>query len=113
MENRCIYHQGKVVTTFQHVFDAILEAHSSIGHSRDHRKHKDYLRDNLKYYGIPGPAVQMFINTCLTVSRLLHECFSWFSSFTYILLPLSVTQCLNHARDTPATQPALKIIISK
>ncbi len=38
--NRCIYQKGKVVTTFARVFDAILEAHSSIGHSRDPRKHK-------------------------------------------------------------------------
>jgi hypothetical protein len=68
VENQCIYRKGKRVTTFERVFDAILEAHSSIGHSRDHRKHKDYLRDNLNYFGIPGPAVQMFINTCPTVS---------------------------------------------
>ncbi len=46
VKNQCIHRKGKVVTTFERVFDAILEAHSSIGHSRDHRNHKDFLRDN-------------------------------------------------------------------
>ncbi len=68
MENRCLYRKEKVVTTFEQVFDVILETHSSIGHSRDSRKHKDCLKDTLNYFGIPGPAVQMFINTCPTVS---------------------------------------------
>ncbi len=72
VENRCLYRKGKVVTTFERVFDVILEAHSSIGHSRDPRKHKDYLKDTLNYFGIPGPAVQMFINTCPTVSVVVR-----------------------------------------
>ncbi len=71
VENRWLHRKGKVVTTFERVFDVILEAHSSIGHSRDFRKHKDYLKDTLNYFGIPGPAVQMFINTCPTVSVLV------------------------------------------
>jgi hypothetical protein len=74
VENQCMYRKGKIVTTFERVFDAILEAHSSIGHSRDHRKHNDYLRDSLNYFGIPGPAVQLFINTCPTVSLVWHVC---------------------------------------
>lgn len=77
VENRCIYRKGKVVTTFERVFDAILEAHSSIGHSRDFRKHKSFLSDNLNYFGIPGPAVQMFINTCPTVSKLQLNSNKW------------------------------------
>ncbi len=55
IENRCLYRKGKVVTTFEQVFNAILEAHSSIGHSRIPRKHKDFLRENLNYFGIPVP----------------------------------------------------------
>ncbi len=65
-----------MVTTFERVFDVILEAYSSIGHSRDFRKHKDYLKDALSYFGIPGPAVQMLINTCSTGSTLLHICYN-------------------------------------
>ncbi len=55
IKNRCLYLKGKVVTTFEQVFNAILEAHYSIGHSRIPRKHKDFLRDNLNYFGIPVP----------------------------------------------------------
>jgi hypothetical protein len=76
-----------VATTFEHMFDVILEAHSSIGHSRDHRKHKDFLRDNLNYFGIPGPAVQFFVNTCPTVSQLWHVCYNWFILLLIIEMP--------------------------
>jgi hypothetical protein len=82
VENQCIYRKGKRVTTFERVFDAILEAHSSIGHARDPRKHKDYLRDNLNYFGIPGPAVQMFINTCPTVSIVWYVYFYLINTVT-------------------------------
>jgi hypothetical protein len=117
VKNRCSYRKGKVVTTFERVFDAILEAHSSIGHSRNPRKHKDFLRDNLKYFGIPGPAVQMFTNTCPTVNCLLHFGYNWYTLLLTYYLLFSFTffdfQCLNHARDTLSTQSALKMIISK
>jgi hypothetical protein len=78
MENHFLYQKGKEITTFECVFDMILEAHSSIGHSRDHKKHKDFLRETLNYFGIPGAAVQFFIKTCPTVSQLQHVCYNWF-----------------------------------
>ncbi len=59
----------------------------------------------------------MFINTCPTVSCLLHFGYNWYTLLlTYHLLFSFTTfgfQCLNHARGTPSTQPALKMIISK
>ena len=38
VEKCCIYRDGKIVTTYEAVFDVIRMAHQKIGHARDIKK---------------------------------------------------------------------------
>jgi hypothetical protein len=40
VDGHCLYRNGKVVTTFEKIFDVILEAHKKIGHAADAEKNK-------------------------------------------------------------------------
>jgi len=64
VEDRCLYRKNKVVTTFEKVFDVILEAHSRISHARNPKSNLSCITDTLGYYGVPIEAVKHFINTC-------------------------------------------------
>lgn len=44
---------------------------------------------------------------------MLHDCFHWLYSVTFVIRPFSSQQCQNHARDTPATEQASKMTINK
>ena len=53
VEDRCLYRKNKVVTTFEKVFDVILEAHSTISHARNPKSNLSCITDTLGYYGVP------------------------------------------------------------
>jgi len=61
---RCLYRKNKVVTTFEQVFDVILEAHTRISHARNPKTNLSCITDTLGYYGVPVKAVEYFIQTC-------------------------------------------------
>ena len=61
---RCLYRKNKVVTTFEQVFDVILEAHTRISHARNPKTNLSCITDTLGYYGVPVKAVECFIQTC-------------------------------------------------
>ncbi len=63
------------MTTYEQVFDVILEAHNKLSLAMDVRKNKKCINDDLGYYGVPEQAVQCFIDTCPTVSVLLLHIF--------------------------------------
>lgn len=68
IENFCIAHDGKTVTTFERVFHVILMAHQKLGHARDGKKNKNTVNDDLMFYGVPRVCVKCFIETCPIVS---------------------------------------------
>jgi hypothetical protein len=69
VENFCIAHDGKTVTTFERVFDVILMAHQKLGYARDVKKNKNTVNDDLMFYGVPRVCVKCFIDTCPIVSN--------------------------------------------
>lgn len=64
--HRNLYREGKVVTTYERVFDVIWEAHASISHLRDPRTHKNLLKET--YFGIPETCIKFFLKCCPVVS---------------------------------------------
>jgi hypothetical protein len=68
VENCCLFRDGKTVTTFERIFDVILQAHRKIGHARDVKKNKDTVNDDLMFYNVPRVAVKCFVDTCPMVS---------------------------------------------
>lgn len=71
-----LYREGKVVTTFEKVFDVIQEAHRKISHAMDPWKNKKVINDDLGYYGVPASVIEFFIKTCPIVSIILDSlCF--------------------------------------
>jgi hypothetical protein len=64
VERRCLYWQNKVVATYEHTFDVILEAHSMILHARSTKSNLLCITNKLGYYGIPFQAVKMFVSAC-------------------------------------------------
>jgi len=47
--DRCLYRKNKVVTTFEKVFDVILEAHSRISHAQNPKSNLTCITDTLGY----------------------------------------------------------------
>jgi hypothetical protein len=68
VEHHCVFRDGKVVTTFERIFDVILQAHQKLGHARDVKKNKDTINEDMNYYGVPRVAVKCFVDTCSMVS---------------------------------------------
>lgn len=68
IQGQCLYHNNLVVTTFEQVFDVMLEAHSKISHVRDPKTKKKYINDYLGYYGVPREAAKCFVETCPLVT---------------------------------------------
>lgn len=64
VSDRCIRRDGLLVTTYEKVFDVILEAHKKVGHRRDPRMHKTVINNDLGYYVVPATAVSFFIDCC-------------------------------------------------
>jgi hypothetical protein len=64
----CLYRAGKIIPTFESVFDVILEAHQQTGHHRDIPPLKSVINGFLNYYGVPRNACVCFIDTCPMVS---------------------------------------------
>jgi hypothetical protein len=67
---RCLYRKNKVVTTFEQVFDVILEAHTRISHASNPKTNLSCITNTLGYYGVPVKAVEYFIQTCPLVTAL-------------------------------------------
>ena len=67
--HRNLYRDGKVVTTYERVFDVIWEAHTSISHLRDPRTHKNLLKET--YFGIPETCIKFFLKCCPVVSVIV------------------------------------------
>ena len=82
IQRRVLYRGDLAVTTYEQVFDVILEAHNKISHARDVRKNKKCINEDLGYYGVPEQAVQCFIDTCPTVSVVLFHIFCELRSAT-------------------------------
>jgi hypothetical protein len=51
VERRCLYRQNKVVTTFENLFDVILEAHNQISNARSTKSNLLCIKNTLGYYG--------------------------------------------------------------
>jgi hypothetical protein len=58
-----LYQLLQVVTTFEQVFDRMLEVHAKISHARDPESNKKCINDDLGYYGVPVEAVKYCIET--------------------------------------------------
>jgi hypothetical protein len=65
------YRKNKVVTTFEKVFNVILEAHSRISHAQNPKSNLTCITETLGCYGVPVEAVKHFINTCPLVCGTL------------------------------------------
>ena len=68
-----LYREGKVVTTFEKVFDVIQEAHRKISHSMNPWSNKPVINDDLGYYGVPASVIEFFIKTCPIVSSTFES----------------------------------------
>ncbi len=68
VERRCLYRQNKVVTTFENLFDVILETHNQISHARSTKSNLLCIKNTLGYYGVPFNAVKTYVQTCPLVS---------------------------------------------
>jgi hypothetical protein len=68
-----LYREGKVVTTFEKVFDVIQEAHRKISHAMDPQKNKRVINDDLGYFGVPASVIDFFIKTCPIVSIMVDS----------------------------------------
>ena len=121
VEDRCLYRKNKVVTTFEKVFDVILEAHSRISHARNPKSNLSCITDTLGYYGVPIEAVKHFINTCPLVCITL-----WFMILCFLIdevdpsfyyqrsLYVSILKCVpNKSMPKRSKQQPLKMILSK
>jgi hypothetical protein len=86
VQHRCLYRQNKVVTSYEQVFDVILEAHTKISHARSAKSNLHCITNNLGYYGVPIKAME---------TQLLPQC-----------IP-------NRALPKKSKQQSLKIILLK
>jgi len=68
IEGACLFRGGQTVTTFERVFDVILEAHKKLSHAKCPRRNKLTINRDLNYYGVPQDAVKCFIDCCPMVS---------------------------------------------
>jgi len=68
VEHHCVFRDGKVVTTFERIFDVILQAHQKLGRARDMKKNKDTINEDTNYYGVPRVAVKCFVDMCSMLS---------------------------------------------
>jgi hypothetical protein len=66
-----LYRGNLAVTTYDPVFDLILEAQNKLSHARDVKKNKKCINEDLGYYGLPEQVIQCFIDTCHMVSYIL------------------------------------------
>jgi hypothetical protein len=116
IERRCLYRDDKVVTTFEQVFDVLLEAHGSIGHRRDLKSNLDTCKDTLGYYGVPLAAVKFFVNTCPQVKSdfiVVLEFSTPFSVANFFFFQ-NVSQCVPNKNIPPRSkQQPLKMILTK
>jgi hypothetical protein len=78
VEKRCLYRQNKVVTTFENLFDVILEAHNQISHARSTKSHLLCIKNTLECYGVTFNTVKMFVQTCPLVGVFIFACVCFF-----------------------------------
>jgi hypothetical protein len=115
VENSCVSRDGKIVTTFERVFDVIYEAHRKLGHARDIKKNKDTVNDDFNYYGVPRGAVKCFIDSCPMVSQMRSLCACLFFAAHCILNYCAIlpSQCAATIKLTKTKRQPLKMILSK
>ena len=114
IQRRVLYRGDLAVTTYEQVFDVILEAHNKLSHASDVRKNKKCINEDLGYYGVPEQAVQCFIDTCPTVSVVLFHIFCEKHSATVRTnLNSKLPQCLSNIVLTKAKQQPLRMIMSQ
>ena len=75
VEGACLYRDGKVVTTKEHVFEVILEAHRKLSYAKCEQQNKSVINTYLNYHGDPGDSVKCFIDCCSIVSFIFYICF--------------------------------------
>jgi hypothetical protein len=121
VEDQCLNRKIKVVTTFEKVFDVILEAHSRISHACNPKSNLTCITDTLGYFGVPIEAVKHFINTCPLVCIMLQLMFVCYlidvlpsSLYYHFSLFVSKIKCVpNKLIPKRSKQQPLKMILLK